>query len=167
MPASRPFQQGLLCDLQLAGAASFTLEGFGEFFDDRWRDLGGDDAAPHERLTDRVQDLIAVRVLEHVARRAGDQHVAHRPLILGARQGHDADRGMGRLESSGGLDAVHRWHANVHQDDVGRGHLHQVERLVSARRLTHDRHLVGVEQRDQRIAEPLVVVHQQHSDLRQ
>ena len=48
-----PFQQRLLGDLQLAGPASFALEGFGEALDHRGRDLGGDHAATDRGLADR------------------------------------------------------------------------------------------------------------------
>ncbi len=53
---------------------------------------GRDHAAARGRLPHGVQDLVAVAVLQHVARCAGHQHLAYRPLVLGASEGHDAER---------------------------------------------------------------------------
>ena len=74
---------------------------------------------------------------------------------------------MSGLQAARRLDAVHHGHPHVHQDDVGRGVSHQLQGLVAVARLAHDRQLVGVQERDQGVAEPGVVVHQQDPDQRE
>ena len=111
-----------------------------------------------------LQDLVAVGVLEHVARRSGDEHVADRALILEPGERHDPEVRIERLEPAGRLDAVHHGHPHVHQHDVGLGRGDQLQRLGAVARLPHHHELVGVEERDEGVAEPRVVVHDQHAD---
>ena len=92
--ARRTLEERLLRHLELAGAAPLAFEGLRELVDHGGGDLGGDDAATHRRLMDRVQDLVAVGVLQDVAARAGHQHVAHRSLVLRAGERDDPDVGV-------------------------------------------------------------------------
>ena len=62
-----PLEERLLRELELPGAASLALEGLGELADHAGRDLGRDHPAARGRLADRVEDLVAVGVLQDVA----------------------------------------------------------------------------------------------------
>ena len=69
----------------------------------------------------------------------------------------------GRLETPGGLDAVHLGHPDVHQHHVGRQCPDQVDRLRTGGGLPDDLEVPAVEQGGQRFAEPVVVVHDDES----
>src|SRR5438128_6013886 len=164
--ASRALEQGSLSDFELAGTAAFAFECLRELLDDPWRDLWGDDASARSRLSDCEQDLVAVGVLEHVARCACDEHIPNGSLVLEAREGDDADRGVERLHSLGGLDPVHLRHPYVHQHHVRRGGGDQRQGLFSVAGLTDDLELVGVQKSNERVAKALVVVDNQDPHLR-
>ena len=69
--------------------------------------------------------------------------------------------GIAVLQAPGRLDAVHHRHPHVHQHDVGLGCGDELQRLGAVARLADDHELVGVQQRDQGVAEARVVVHDQ------
>ncbi len=162
--AGRALQQRLLGDLELARAAALALQRLGQLLDDGRRELRRDDAAAGGGLPHGVEDLVAVGVLEHVARCSGHEHVADRALILQPGQGHDPQVRIERLEPARGLDAVHHGHPNVHQHDVGLGRGDQLQRLRTVARLPDHHEFVGVQERNEGVAEPGVVVHDQHAD---
>ncbi len=85
LAARRPLQQRLLRHLQLARPPAPALERLGQLLDHGGRDLGGQQRPARGRPPDRVQDLVAVGVLQDVAGGAGHQHVADRPLLLECR----------------------------------------------------------------------------------
>ena len=89
--ASGSLEQRLLRELELAGTAALALERLGELPDHTGRDLRGDHAAAGRRLADRVEDLVAVGVLQDVAGGACDQHLPHGVLVVHTGQGDDAD----------------------------------------------------------------------------
>ena len=100
-----------------------------------------DRSAPLGAPADGGQDLVAVGVLQDVARGPGDEHPADDLLVLVARERDDPEVGEVRLEQAGGLDAVHRRHPDVHQDHVGRERTHELEGLGARARLAD--HLRG------------------------
>ena len=164
MTARRALQQCLLCDLELPGAPAFPFERLGQLLDDGRRELGRDDAASGRGFPHGVQDLVAVRILQDVAGGARHQHVPDRALVLQAGQRHDPDVGVQLLEPPGRLDPVHRGHPDVHEHHVGSGRDEELQGLGPVARLAHDHELVGVQERDQRVAEPRVVVYHEHAD---
>ena len=126
---------------------------------------GGDHAAARGRLADRVEDLVAVGVLQHVAGGARDQHLPDRLLIVDPGQGDDAHVGERRLQQAGGLDPVHLRHADVHQDDVGLRGAHEAHGVGAARGSADNEELLGSEQRGQGFPEPRIVIDNGNPDL--
>ena len=120
-------EERLLRELELARAASLALEGLGELADHARRHLRRDHAAAGRGLTDRVEDLLAVGVLQDVAGGPGDEHLPDRVLVVDAGERDDPHVGERGLQQAGGFDAVHLRHPDVHQHDVGARGAHEVE----------------------------------------
>ena len=116
------------------------------------------------RLPDGLNDVVAVGVLEDVARGAGDEHLAHDALVLVPGQRHHADIGELPLEMPGGLDPVHLRHPDIHQDDIRMRLGREREHLFSARGLPHDLDLVRLEQGHEGLSELGIVVDKQNPD---
>ena len=95
---------------------------------------------------------------EHVARRPRNQHLAHGALLFEPGERHDLERGVQGLQPARGLDPVHLWHADVHQDDVGSQLVDELDRLDAVRRLADDLEVLAAEEGSERTAEAVVVV---------
>ena len=146
VPPGGAFQQRLLGELELTGAATLSFERLGELADHAGGHHRRDHAAAGGSLPDRVEDLLAVGVLQDVAGGARDEHLPHGVLILDTGERHDADVGEGRFQQARGLDPVHLRHPNVHQDHVRLGGAHEVHSFGAAPRGTHHDELLGAEQ---------------------
>jgi glyoxylase-like metal-dependent hydrolase (beta-lactamase superfamily II) len=114
---------------------------------------------------DRVEDLVGVGVLQHVAGCAGHQHLPDRVLIVDAGQGDDADLGEGRLQQARRLDAVHLWHTNVHQDHIGLGGADETHRVGAVPHRPHDQELLGPQEGRKGLSEPRIVIDNDDPDL--
>ena len=102
------------------------------------RDLGVEVDLARVRGADRLGDLLGLRVLEHVARRAGLERRGDLLLLDEARHGDDLRLGELGLDPADRRDAVHVRHQEIHQHDVRRepaGHGHA---LRAVGRLAHD-----------------------------
>ena len=115
-------------------------------------------AAPARGTPDRVDDLVALGILEHVARRSRNQHLAHGALLFEPGERDDLERGVQGLQPARGLDPVHLWHADVHQDDVGSQLVDELDRLDAVRRLADDLEVLAAEEGSERTPEAVVVV---------
>ena len=146
-------------------AAALPLEGLGELADHPGRHHRRDHAAAGGRLADRVEDLLAVGVLQHVAGGARDQHLPNGVLILDTGEGHDPHLGEGRLQQARRLDPVHLGHPDVHQDDVRLGGAHEAHGVGAARCGAHDDELLGPQQRREGLPEPRIVIHDGNPDV--
>ena len=162
LPAGSTFEQGLLRDLQLPRPSSLAFERLEQLLDHRRRDVGREERAAARSTADRVDDLVALGILEDVARGPGHQHLAHGALLLEPGQRHDLERGMLGLQPACGLDAVHLRHADVHQHDVGRQLVHEPDRLDAAGRFADDLEVLAAEQGGERPTEAVVVVHDEN-----
>ena len=65
---------------------------------------------------------------------------------------------MQGLQPARGLDPVHLWHADVHQDDVGSQLVDELDRLDAVRRLADDLEVLAAEEGSERTPEAVVVV---------
>ena len=74
-----------------------------------------------------------------------------------------ATSGWRSLIAGRGLEARDLRHPDVHQDDVGRGLVDQLDRLVAVGRLAHDLVAPGQQQRGDAVAEEGVVVNEHSS----
>ncbi len=109
MAAGGTLQEGLLRHLELPGASSFALQGVGELLDHGGGHLGGDDATTRRGLADGVQDLVAVGVLQDIARSARHEHLADRTLVLRAGEGDDPDVVGAAPSAAGSPRSRRRW----------------------------------------------------------
>ena len=159
------FEQCLLGQLELTRSAALPLEGLGELADHPGSHHRRDHAAAGGCLTDRVEDLLAVGVLQHVAGGARDQHLSHGVLVLDTGECHDPHLGEGRFQQPRRLDPVHLRHPDVHQDDVRLGGTHEAHGVGTARCGAHDDELLGPEQRREGLPEPRIVVHDGNPDV--
>ena len=149
---------------ELPDPAPLALERLGELLDHARGHLGGQERPSFGGPADGGQDLVAVGVLQDVARGPGDEHAADDLLILVARERDDPEVGEVRLEQARGLDAVHRWHPDVHQDHVGRERTHEPEGLRARARLAHHLQVAGLEEGQEGFAEAGIVVHDEDPD---
>ncbi len=164
VPAGGALDEGLLGRLQLPGPVALALERFREVLDHARGDAGREHGPALRRLEHGVEDVVAVRVLQHVPRGPGDEHLPHDLLVLVPGQGHDADVGVTLLQQARGLDTVHLRHAHVHQDDVRLEGGHESQGL-QARVGLADHHEVGrVQEGEQRLPKAGVVVDDEDSD---
>ena len=154
----RALHERLLRGLELGRPPPFALERVGELVDHAGRDVRREHRAAARGAQDRGQDLVAVGILQHVARGAGDQHLADDVLVLVPRQGDHAGRGEPFLEHPCRLDAVHLRHVDVHQDHVGPEVGDEIERLEPGLRLADHEQVGGVEQGKERLSEAGVVI---------
>jgi phenylalanyl-tRNA synthetase alpha chain len=136
----------------------------------------GDEAARDARREQRlsvgdhanaVQELGRAGVLEQEPAGAGLQ--ALEDVGVGVVGGQDEDAssfGAARGDDpSGGLDAVHPWHADVHEHDVGARSADQLHGLGAGRGFSHHRDVVlDVEQEPEAGPHQLLVVDEQHRD---
>ena len=106
-----------------------------------------------------MDDLVTLGILEHIARSASHQHLAYRSLLLESGERHDLERGMQGFQAARGLDAVHLWHPDVHQHDVGRQLVDELDRLDAVRGLADDLEVFAAQQGGERTTEAVVVVH--------
>ena len=89
-------------------------------------------------LTDRRDDLLPARSLEHVAGRSGLQRLEHVVRVLVHRHDHDSHAHALASESPRGGDSVRVWQADIHQHHIGSQPLAERQRLAYARRLADD-----------------------------
>ena len=162
VPSRGPLDQRRLGLLELSSPAALPLEGLRELPDDPGGDLGREDATSQGGVQDGAQDLVAVGILQDVPRSACHEHLSDDVLVLVSGQRDDAEGRMQLFQPPGGLDPVHVRHAHVHQDDVGIDHRHELQGLGAGTGLAHHVEVAGLEQGEQRLPEPGVVVH--HDD---
>ena len=126
---------------------------------------GADDHLPGDDGVEGGEDVVLLGALEQVAAGAGAHRGEHGLVVLEHREHEDGDVRQQRRQPAGGLDAVHRRHLDVHDDDVRPRQLRLAQRLGAGRRLRH--HLDAVERRQQRrhaAADDRVVVRDEHPD---
>src|SRR5690606_2007419 len=113
-----------------------------------------------------LERLVGPLLLQHVAGRAGLDHVDDEAVLEHRRERHDLDVGEAAPDLARGLDAVHDGHQQVHHDDVGPELLDELERLAPVARLADDLE-VGLEPEGEPQAPPHdgVVVNEQDADL--
>ena len=122
------------------------------------RGAGGDRA-------DRVDEVVAADVLEHVARGAGHDRVEER-LVVGVRREHQAAR-VGHLgaDVAAHLDAAAVGQAHVEHGDVGLRGADPRQRLLDGAGLADDLHVgLEAEQLGDAATDDLVVVEQEDPD---
>src|SRR4029079_1887253 len=110
-----------------------------------------------------VDDRVGVGVLQDIAGRAGNEHVADGSLLVHAAEGDHADPGLDLLQLPGRLDPVHFGHPDVHQDDVGRQTANHLDRLGPRARLADHLEVLTRQQEGERLTEAVVVVADEHA----
>jgi len=145
LPASSALEQGLLRDLKLPRPSPLAFERLEQLLDHGRRDVGGEEGTATRGPADRVDDLVALGILEDVARCPGHQHLAHGALLFEPRERHDLERRMQGLQPACGLDAVHLRHADIHQHDIWRQLVDELDRLDAAGRLADDLDVLAAE----------------------
>jgi hypothetical protein len=164
LPPGRALHECGLRGLEILDPATLPLQRLGQLLDHARGHLGGQERPSLGGPGDGGQDLVAVGVLQDVARGPGDEHAADDLLVLVARERDDPEVGEVRLEQTRGLDAVHRGHPDVHQDHVGRERTHEREGLRARARLAHHLEVAGLEEGQEGFAEAGVVVHDENPD---
>ena len=154
-------QQRLLRQLELPGAPTLAFESLGQLFDHGGGDRRREQRPAGGRPLDRPDDLVAVGVLQDVARGTGDEHVSHRALLLDAGERDDPQGRTERLQAPGRLDAVHHGHPHIHEDHVGSEGADELHGLQAGTCLADHREVLALEQGGQGITEGHVVVHHQ------
>ena len=122
--------------------------------------------SPDRGGLEALHQLLDRRVLEQVAARAGEDRVHHVLLLIGDRQHDHARQRRVAADVPRRLDAGHPRHVQVHHDDVRRRLADEAQRLRAGRRLADDVDALLLEQVAQPGAEEVVVVDEQHADVR-
>ena len=164
LPSRRTLDERVLRGLELPRTSALAFESFGELLDHVRRHSRRQERPSLGGAADGGQDLVAVGVLQDIARGAGDEHPADDLLVLVPRERDDPKIGEIRLQPPGRLDPVHRRHPDVHQHDVGCERANEAERLHARAGLTDHLEVPGLEQRQERLTEAGVVVDDEHPD---
>ena len=114
---------------------------------------------------DGFEKVVLDGILQQIAARTGLEHFAHIDGILVHAEGEDAGMRQRGGESPRGFDAVQFGHRNIHDDDVWRGFLRQLQNVASIARFADDLH-IGLLREDsaKTLADYGVIVSQQDSD---
>ncbi len=120
----------------------------------RRRDRG---LAPSHALEHRTQ-LRRLEVLEQIALGAGLDRTEQVGFVLAHGQHDDRDFGVAGLDLGRRLQSGEVGHPNVHEDDVRRGLVYEIDRLVAVRRLSDHFVAPGEQERSHAIPEESVIV---------
>ena len=137
----------------------------GEVADYLARDRGVQHGLAPVHAADRVDQLAAADVLQHVAHRARfDQALHVLVVVVRGKREHGRAREVGG-DPRGRLDAVHLRHLDVHQHDIGVGLLDLPKRLHTVRGDADDQEpVLELQELPGALPDQRVVIHDQDAD---